>query len=69
MMYANENKGQFPDDIADLLKQDLTPEVFVNPRNVRASRRRRALEGEQLAQWVQRVERLRVPGQGQERSG
>ena len=34
MMYANENKGNFPPDLKTIYKQvDLTPSVFINPRS------------------------------------
>jgi len=33
LMYANENKDQFANDFGTLIKtQDITPEVFINPR-------------------------------------
>jgi prepilin-type processing-associated H-X9-DG protein len=51
-MHANENKGKLPNDIADLLKQDLSPEVFVNPRT-NNSGPPPGLEGAAAAKWVQ----------------
>jgi prepilin-type processing-associated H-X9-DG protein len=33
MMYANDHQGQFPPDLATMVKkEDLTPSVFINPR-------------------------------------
>jgi hypothetical protein len=51
MMHANENKGRFPDDIADLLKQDLPADAFSNPRG-NASTPPAGASPEELAQWV-----------------
>jgi prepilin-type processing-associated H-X9-DG protein len=62
-MHANENKGRFPDDIADLLKQDLSAEVFGNPRNQGVSPPAGA-SPEQLAQWVRESSEYVYKGKG-----
>jgi prepilin-type processing-associated H-X9-DG protein len=62
-MHANENKGRFPDDVADLLKQDLPPEVFGNPRANGVEPPPRA-SPEQLAQWVRESSEYVYRGKG-----
>ncbi len=51
MMYANEHKGRFPDDLAGAMGDNLlTVHVFVNPRTKTAVPR--GLEGDALKKWV-----------------
>jgi prepilin-type processing-associated H-X9-DG protein len=51
MIYANENKGKFPDDAGTvLLGGDITAEVFVSPRTGTAVPR--GLEGDALKNWA-----------------
>jgi prepilin-type processing-associated H-X9-DG protein len=50
-MHANDNKGRFPDDVTDLLKQELPPEVFGNPRREGVAPPAGA-SPDQIAQWV-----------------
>ncbi len=51
MLHANENKGNYPPDLGSLLKQDLTPAVFISPRGNQALPAQN-LTPEQWAQWV-----------------
>lgn len=52
MMYANDNRGQFPPDLGTMLKkEDLTPSVFVNPRTNAAPPA--AGNPDAMAEWVQ----------------
>jgi prepilin-type processing-associated H-X9-DG protein len=48
-MYANENKGAFPEDLA-ATSSDLTIDVYLNPRSGTA--RPEGLEGEALKTWI-----------------
>jgi prepilin-type processing-associated H-X9-DG protein len=52
MMYANDNKGRFPDDMAALQAHvpDLVPQVFVNPATGTAVPP--PLEGAALKEWL-----------------
>ena len=49
LIYANDHKGKFPDDLAGTM-EDLTPEVYVNPRT--STSVPRGLEGDALKKWV-----------------
>ena len=51
MLHANENNGQFPPDLGSLLKQDLTPVVFISPLGSQQVPTEK-LTPEQQAQWV-----------------
>jgi prepilin-type processing-associated H-X9-DG protein len=52
-MYANENKGKFPEEIGQLpATQDLTADVFVNPRKGSDPPPPDAMRGEAAAAWV-----------------
>ena len=50
MVHATEN-GEYPPDLGSLLKQDLTPAVFISPRGNQTLPAQN-LTPEQLAQWV-----------------
>ena len=51
MIYANENKGKFPDDLGTLQANgDLTLEVFVNPATNNSVPP--GLEGDAAKQWL-----------------
>ena len=62
-MHANENKGRFPDDVGDLLKQDLDASVFGNPRREGATPPAGA-SPEELARWVREEGEYVYTGKG-----
>jgi prepilin-type processing-associated H-X9-DG protein len=62
-MHANENKGRFPDDITELLKQEIPPEAFGNPRREGVTPPPGASPG-QLAQWVRTSSEYVYTGKG-----
>ena len=52
-MFANENKGKFPKEIGQIpAAQDLTADVFVNPRKGSSMPPQDAMAGEAAAKWV-----------------
>ncbi|HEY2586912.1 MAG TPA: H-X9-DG-CTERM domain-containing protein [Tepidisphaeraceae bacterium] len=52
MMYANENQGQFPADLATMVKkEDLGPSVFIDPRSGTAPPPPGNVDA--MAQWVE----------------
>ena len=67
MMFANENKGKFPREIGQLpATQDLTADVFVNPRKGTSSPPRDANAGEAAAAWVRQNSDYEYVGAGKD---
>ena len=66
-MFANENKGKFPKDIGQLpATQELTADVFINPRKGSAAPPPDAMEGEAAAAWVQQNSDYAYVGAGKD---
>lgn len=66
MMHANENKGKYPNDIRDLLKQDLPVEVFINPRGDGDAPPEDAKAGDAAAAWVKENSDYEYVGAGKD---
>jgi prepilin-type processing-associated H-X9-DG protein len=49
-MHANEQKGRLPERLDEVLKLDVAPQVFVNPRS--STSLPTGLQGAALARWV-----------------
>jgi prepilin-type processing-associated H-X9-DG protein len=49
-IYANEHKGKFPNELSQTLEEDITADVFVNPRTKTSLPA--GLQGDALKRWV-----------------
>lgn len=63
-LHANENNGAFPPDLGSLLKQELTPVVFISPLGNQQVPQEK-LTPEQLAVWVNEHSDYVYLGKGQ----
>jgi prepilin-type processing-associated H-X9-DG protein len=53
LLYANENNGKMPPDLGSLVKEELTPEVFVSPLgHQQVPREVATMTPEQKAAWI-----------------